>query len=507
MSNVFNNIALAFSGGGFRAASYTLGTLSLFEKVGLLENVKAISSVSGGSITAVKYAQSQIEGADFKKFFLEYYTFLKNDDLADQAIKNLGGFRICKNTKFENKKVNPINAFAIEYNKFTNQRSFIDLDDAIEKNSTHLERLIINATDFNTGLPFRFQNTRANRYYFGNKPLDKKYKDYYSRIKLGDALAASSAFPGGFEPILFPHDFTLVDDEELQAISLMDGGIIDNQGTSSFLSGSVFSKKVDLFFISDVSSPYMKKLEPTKRNFVTVLIGLLCSIPMLALSIGGVIWTYQLDSKIIYSLFFTVFAILLIIQILMLLVSKEVKTMTGSKYKFRMSSLNLGVFFLDRVNSMIHMTSEVSLKGFRRAHANAIYKKYWNKTVSSMIYELRCDNDENKPENETYWKLIKKELGEIPEIIKSLSTTASKFGTTLWFNDKSNTKTPTVDSLIACGEVTACFNLLSHFIVHKKDEIKDITSPEYELYTLLKKLWERFKSDPYLLINSRKNLK
>ena len=507
MNNVFNNIALAFSGGGFRAASFTLGTLSLLEKVELLDSVKAISSVSGGSITAIKYAQSQIDSLSFDEFFSQYYSFLEKDDLADQALKNLGTFNLCKNSKFGHKRVNPINAFAMVYNKFTNQRSFVDLDDAIENKTTHLERLIINATDFNTGLTFRFQNTRGNRFYFGNKPLEQKYKPYYNQIKLGDALAASSAFPGGFEPILFPHDFTSVEDENLHAISLMDGGIIDNQGTSSFLSSEVFSKKVDLFFISDVSSPYMEELKQTKPSFTTSLIGFLCSFPVFFLSIVGVIWSYYLDSKIIYSLFFTVFAILLTIQIAMFFISKKVKMMTGSKYKFRLPSMNLGIFLLDRINSIMHMTSEVSLKGFRRAHANAIYKKYWNKTVSSMIYELRCDNDENKPENETYWKLIKKELGEIPEIIKSLSTTASKFGTTLWFNDKSNTKTPTVDSLIACGEVTACFNLLSHFIVHKKDEIKDITSPEYELYTLLKKLWERFKSDPYLLINSRKNLK
>ena len=77
MKKAFNNIALAFSGGGFRAASFTFGTLSLLEHVGLLKSVKAISSVSGGSITAVKYAQSQIEKHSFDEFFTQYYTFLK----------------------------------------------------------------------------------------------------------------------------------------------------------------------------------------------------------------------------------------------------------------------------------------------------------------------------------------------------------------------------------------------------------------------------------------------
>jgi hypothetical protein len=36
MIEPFQNIALAFSGGGFRAAGFTLGTLSYFEHLGLL---------------------------------------------------------------------------------------------------------------------------------------------------------------------------------------------------------------------------------------------------------------------------------------------------------------------------------------------------------------------------------------------------------------------------------------------------------------------------------------
>ncbi|PQJ76513.1 patatin-like phospholipase family protein [Polaribacter glomeratus] len=495
MKKVFTNIALAFSGGGFRAASFTLGTLSLFERVGLLSSVKAISSVSGGSITAVKYAQSQIEGLGFDEFFLEYYAFLKKDDLADLAFQNL------RKGKFCHKRANPINAFALEYNKLTNHKSFADLDDAIENNKTHLKRLIINATSFNDGLSFRFQNTRSNRFDFGNGELDKKYKKYYNHIKLGDALAASSAFPGGFEPILFPHDFTVVDDKELIPISLMDGGIIDNQGTSSFLSGSAFSNNVDLFFIADVSSPYMEELKPTKRNFITFLISFLFSVPMLLLFGIGVIWSYRLESKLIYSLFFVVFAFLTSIQILLFFAAKKIKAMTGSRFKFELPSMSLGIFLLDRINSLIHMAAEVSLKGFRRLNSKAIYKKYWNKTVSSMIYELRCLNEDQKPENGTHWEPIKNDLGEIPENIKELSKKATEFGTTLWFNDVNGISKPTIDTLIACGEVTACFNLLSYLIVHKKDEIKNVESSEHELYRNLKKLWNDFTLDPYMLVN------
>lgn len=499
----FNQIALAFSGGGFRAASYTLGTLSLLERVGLLESVKAISSVSGGSITAIKYAQSQIDDLSFDDFFSEYYSFLQNDDLADMALKNLGSYRVWQNTVYEHKRPNPINAFSIEYNKFTNHRTFKDLDDAIIDKRTHLERLIINATDFNNGLPFRFQNTRTNRFNFGNQKLSNKYNKYYEHTKLGDALAASSAFPGGFEPILFPHDFIKVEDEELDPISIMDGGIVDNQGTSSLLSGSAFSNKVDLFLISDVSSPYMEKLKPTKRNWLTTAISFIFSLPMLVLTFFGVIWSYPLESKMTYSIFLIVFIVLFTILVTMFFISRKVKTMTGSKYRLKLPSMSFGIFLLDRINSLVHMTSEVSLKGFRRTNANAIYKMYWDKTISSMIYELRCDNKDHKPENGTHWELIKAELGEIPETIKNLSKEATAFGTTLWFNDKIDIKMSTVNTLIACGEVTACFNLLSFLIVHRKSEIKKEASSEHQLFIVLKTFWDEFKLNPYQLIQSR----
>lgn len=499
MKKAFTNIALAFSGGGFRAASFTLGTLSLFEKVGLLESVKAISSVSGGSITAIKYAQSQIDGQDFKQFFSEYYTFLKQDDLADQAFKSL------KKDKFGHKRANPINAFANQYNTFTNHKSFADLDNAIQSNTTHLKRLIINATSFNDGLSFRFQNTRGNQFRFGNGELKQAYKKYYNHIKLGDALAASSAFPGGFEPILFPHDFTPVEDKELAPISLMDGGIIDNQGTSSFLSGSAFSNKVDLFFVADVASPYIKELKHTKRNTATFLISFLFSLPFLLLLGIGVVWSYYMESKVIYSLFFAVFAFLACIQGILFYAARKIKVMTGSRFRFKLPSMSLGVFLIDRINSLVHMASEVSLKGFRRLNSKAIHKKYWSKTVSSMTYELRCLNKDNKPENGTYWESIKNDLGEIPENIKELSTKATEFGTTLWFNDPDDMAIPTINTLIACGEVTACFNLLSYLIVYKKSELENKKSSEYELYISLKELWGDFTLDPYVLLNSRMN--
>lgn len=48
-------IALALSGGGFRAAIFHLGVIRRLEELGIMKDVDVISSVSGGSIIAAYY--------------------------------------------------------------------------------------------------------------------------------------------------------------------------------------------------------------------------------------------------------------------------------------------------------------------------------------------------------------------------------------------------------------------------------------------------------------------
>jgi NTE family protein len=49
-------IALSLSGGGTRAMGFHLGTLSYLDRIGLLEKVRILSTVSGGSAIGIGYA-------------------------------------------------------------------------------------------------------------------------------------------------------------------------------------------------------------------------------------------------------------------------------------------------------------------------------------------------------------------------------------------------------------------------------------------------------------------
>ena len=47
-----NRYGLALSGGGFRASLYHLGVIRYLRDAGLIQNIKQITSVSGGSVVA-----------------------------------------------------------------------------------------------------------------------------------------------------------------------------------------------------------------------------------------------------------------------------------------------------------------------------------------------------------------------------------------------------------------------------------------------------------------------
>ena len=154
----FSRIALCCSGGGYRAASFHLGAMAYLQKLHfedrpLLENVKAISTVSGGTITGVVYALQRQQG----KSFDEIYNFIVNK-LQTVDLVRLGLAKLNEGVVWENpnKRKNLINAFAEIYDaEFTGGETF----DVFENmHRSHLEEVMFNATDFRTGVIFRFQS-------------------------------------------------------------------------------------------------------------------------------------------------------------------------------------------------------------------------------------------------------------------------------------------------------------------------------------------------------------
>lgn len=502
MNTYFKSIAMCFSGGGYRASCFSFGAMSLFEKVGILNNVEGISTVSGGTVTGVKYAESQTKKQDFDQFFKDYYQFLKEDKLAESAISHISGNAIWKKEENKHKRRNPINAFAIEYNKFTSQTTLGHVQDAISNNETHLKRVVFNATDFSNGLQFRFQNIKGNRLRFGNSKAHSKYKDLIDQIKLGDILASSSAFPGGFEPIAFPNDYVAGQKKE-DEIALMDGGILDNQGASVFIKNDPTKNPHDLIFICDVASPYMEPFAFADKNKITRYLTYLSSVWALLIALFMAIFFFKSGWWILYTISVLIVAVMLVIQFIFLTASKQLKKATGIKTGLFIPPRRFGLFILDRMNSLLKMATEVFLKNDRRQNSAKIYDDYGEITTTATIYELRCHED-GRPENQREWDKIKLHTGEISDKIKKVAVDSAAFGTTLWFseNDKKNN---ILDALIACGEFTALYNLIAHMVRYKADDIAVRGSDAAKLFDDLKSLWDNLNNDPYYIINQRKN--
>ncbi len=325
----FDDIAFSLSGGGFRAAAYGLGVISLLhyirldahhdaEEPTLLHKVRFMSSASGGTFTLLLYAAALRKGISFEAYYHHLNQQISGEVLLQEAIRIL---KADDEWKEAGKTRNLINAFAKAYHQ--QLLSFMGEEDtrilaslmapAMQvATSQHLQEVCFNATDFYSGLSFRFQvgvsgeDTHPGR--FGNNSISLNVStevpgssmEIISKIRLADVLAASSCFPIGFEPIVFPNDFLYPsgpsapelkqalylrtyswDDRKTAAenalstrapkekafvdngvFGLMDGGICDNQGIYSMILANERRirndhKGFDLMMVSDVSSYLM----------------------------------------------------------------------------------------------------------------------------------------------------------------------------------------------------------------------------------------------------------
>lgn len=245
-------IGLALSGGGYRAAAYHIGTLRALNRLGILDKVDVISSVSGGSITAAYYALHQDDFDEFEKSFKEK---LKKGILNTSwpllliyALILLGAM-VCTPIFLVYCPMEPcckmVISFAIwviilitmldgqflilptsrliqkQYDKhFFQGKTLADLPDT--------PVLTINATEVTYNRIFSFSQTKVSGGDF-KETLFKK-----DDIPLSFAVMASSAFPGGISPIKFPTKYMTEERDDAHKPYLIDGGIYDNIGCHKF---------------------------------------------------------------------------------------------------------------------------------------------------------------------------------------------------------------------------------------------------------------------------------
>ncbi|ACK69010.1 hypothetical protein PCC7424_0547 [Gloeothece citriformis PCC 7424] len=421
----------------------------------------------------------------------------------------------------------------------------------ILETNTQLKEIIFNATELQKGLGFRFQKTQSNRSKSGNKyfPIQN---EFLGSIRLADMVAASSCFPGGFEPLKFPQDFdwptgkyNLSKVEELfpQTVALMDGGLYDNQGVEALLlAGERKSVKIGTLIISDTDNiqPQQTLFEFPSPHFPSFLSLKMINIIAKVLFFGSLFSVIALIFNTI-ELFFTsgiqwtiliyVFAIIPIVGVIIAFlwirnIVKDFKSLlediginpqelwkTLAPLKISQAK-DLGEV---RLKSILALSS-VFLRRTRSLIYNKVYEtksgKYKDIVITNFIYDFYDDSLETEsqvgimtsvPDDFEISSITQEDNMSVPIDLtpslemKKLATKVTQFPTTLWF-DKGKEEQQLKD-LIACGHFTICFNLL------KKFEKVSTGSPLIEsVNEQAEEAWNNFQQNPYFLINRNREL-
>jgi NTE family protein len=255
-NNTKKKIGLALSGGGYRAAAYHIGTLKALNRLGILDNIDVISSVSGGSITAAyytlnkgkyeKFEQSFIAKLQKGVLFLSVINLIAIVLLIGISVWLLGWWMLFLDLIllfFFGFKLMPLSLWIEkEYNKLFFRNAKLS-------NLPETPILAINSTNVATGTLFTFSRLKMSGYEYEGKYKKQMFKT--ENFPIARAVMASSCVPFAFSPISISPQYYAVNANEIKPKPLLvDGGLYDNQGAHK-LSEKTSSYHTQLNIVSD----------------------------------------------------------------------------------------------------------------------------------------------------------------------------------------------------------------------------------------------------------------
>lgn len=243
--------ALCVSGGGYRAMLFHLGTLWALNEFGWLPKLDRVSSVSGGSITAavlaLHWGELTFNGGKAANF----------EAVVVKEVRKLAGITIDVESVlkgvFLRGSISDRVVAAYDKHLF-HGKTLQDLPDR--------PRFVLNATNVQSTALFRFSKPYIWDYRVGK--IDKP------RIRLAEAVGASSAFPPILSPMqldLSKQTFVPGTGKDLQKppytqkAFLTDGGVYDNMGIETAW------KSHRRVLVSDAGGKTQEEAEPKTNAF------------------------------------------------------------------------------------------------------------------------------------------------------------------------------------------------------------------------------------------------
>ena len=557
--NKMAEIAISLSGGGYRAAVFHLGVLSYLQHLKLkdgtpkrlLDDVKIMSTVSGGTITGLWHLLGEINEIPRSKNFSSLYDLLRKNNIATDVLYSV-------DEKDAGDDISLIKELADKYDEvFFHGEKFGPIMDYTES-AKGIHHYAAYSTDLKEAVPFLFQATKdCNGYGIIGNDTHIIDRDDAREIFLADILAASSCFPIVFEPIKYPSDFYEEDDahesrSEIEDFSLMDGGILDNQGVDYCLKAEEHLEKtektandncIDLAIISDASYSSNKDEDKTNKDWkfwikygitfawlrdsILWLLGQfsVASLAMVIASAMGISFLIHLTSysklSIVWnSVFGAIEGALFTILIILALVFFVVPIKKNRKGEFKMPwLLPWTITFAQyvklgekRMKSVTRMVNTVMMSHMRKTNIKILTSStsWKNRFVIAHIGFFTHDGE---------WK----EYAESDETMKDLeriwknSDMAANHATKLWFsNEDLRTKrkkgeaerVSIPDAILACGQYTICWQLLRWIRESKKTrKNQDESHKELKKYEdIISADWQHFKEKPTYLVSRLKYL-
>lgn len=245
-------LGLALSGGGFRATLFGLGSLARINDGGLLGKLDVITSVSGGSILAGILAQrwSQLEFKDGCADNFDAVISAPTIEFCTRTIDIGAGLKGL---------INPFKSAGAYLTDCYDKYLFhgMRLRDIPPADTPGLPTFVYYATSLQTGRSFRFRQDQIADWKLG---VSRSVE-----VSLAQAVAASSAFPPLFSPVVIETDPASWSGGEpgsarsamRRRLVLSDGGVYDNMGLEVLQQG-----KVDYALVSDAGAPFELQSRP-----------------------------------------------------------------------------------------------------------------------------------------------------------------------------------------------------------------------------------------------------
>lgn len=204
-------VGLALSGGGSRSANFAAACMFQLERVGLLQKVDYISSVSGGSLPAAYYC---LQGTDWNPGAVQKkLTHPFASDLLFQTFFTPWNWFALTFTDWDRSDLLAGTFRDVLFSRDGRSLTYGDL-------RPDRPRLLINATDLQSG----------RRFVFSNETFDLLNSDL-SRYPICYAVTASAAVPVILHPVTLRDYSTSFP----QYRHLIDGGVTDNLGVETLL--------------------------------------------------------------------------------------------------------------------------------------------------------------------------------------------------------------------------------------------------------------------------------